>query len=150
MTDSSKKPASPPDRLSRLEILIQWLLRLSGAVVMLAIVPVFFPAHWMQQIHDRTGLGAFPDHPISWYLARSLSLMYFAHGVMIVAISCDVRKFWTLIKIMCLLNVLIGAVLLGIDLNAPMPWWWTLTEGPGIMAGGILLFMLVRKQDAKP
>lgn len=147
MSDSTHFPSASPVPLTWQENLIQWLLRMMGGMVLLAIVPVFFPAGWMVYFHRLAGLGSIPDQPIFWYLTRSLSLMYFVHGTFVFALSTDVRRYWTLIKLLCGLNVLIGCILIGIDINAPMPWWWTLVEGPGIIGGGVLLLMLVKRTD---
>jgi hypothetical protein len=35
-----------------------------------------------------------------------------------------------------------SVVLLGVDLAAGMPWWWTVSEGPGGVVFGALLFVL--------
>lgn len=149
MTDSVQNQDQLSESSTEVEVLIGWLLRLMGGIVLMAIVPVFFPASWMKFLHEQAGLGSIPDQPIFWYLTRSLSLMYFVHGVFVFAISTNVRRYWPLIKMLCALNVVIGLILIGIDLNASMPWWWTIAEGPGIIAGGILLLMLVRKQERR-
>jgi hypothetical protein len=136
--------------LTREERLVTWLLRLLGGMVVLAFVPVFFPPAWMEHFHQLMGLGSVPDQPVFWYLARSLSLMYFAHGLMVLAISTDVRRYWPLVQLLGWLNIALGVILLFIDLNAPMPWYWTLAEGPGIIVGGIVLLALVRLNRPSP
>ncbi len=136
--------------MTREEWLVTWLLRLMGGMVCLAIVPVFFPPAWMEYLHQRMGLNRVPDQPVFWFLARSLSLMYFAHGLMVLAISTDVRRYWPLVRVLGWLNLALGLILLGIDLNAPMPWYWTLVEGPGIIVGGIVLLALVRLHRPSP
>lgn len=135
----------PP--LTRPEWLMQGLMRIMGTVVCLALIPVFFPASWMDAIHFRMGMGTIPDHPIVWFLARSLSLLYFAHGAMVLAIASDVRRYRPLVGWLGLLNIFLGAVLWGIDLSAPMPWFWTVADGPGIIVGGGLLLVLHRACD---
>lgn len=142
--ESGAATCVPAGQRSRLEWLVTWLLRLMGGVVVLALVPVFFPPGWMQYWHQRMGMGDVPNQPVFWFLARSLSLLYFAHGVMVLALSTDVRRYWPLVRLLGWLNVALGAILLGIDWAAPMPWWWTLAEGPGIIAGGVLLLALTR------
>jgi hypothetical protein len=39
--------------------------------------------------------------------------------------------------------------LLGVDLAAGMPWWWTAAEGPGGVAFGAVLFVLARPAYSK-
>ena len=44
---------------------------------------------------------------------------------------------------------LMSLVLLGVDLAAGMPWWWSASEGPGGVVFGALLLVLARS-DHKP
>lgn len=132
-------------KLNRTETIVQWLLWMMGGVVCLALLPVFFPAPWIRFLHGELGMGEVPDQPVFWFLARSLSLVYFAHGVMVLAVASDVRRYWPLVRWLALLNIVLGLLLLGIDLSAPMPWFWTAAEGPGIVAGGVLLLILHRQ-----
>jgi hypothetical protein len=44
---------------------------------------------------------------------------------------------------------LMGVVLLGVDLAAGMPWWWSASEGPGGVVFGALLFVLARPARPK-
>jgi hypothetical protein len=134
-------------QLNKWETYLLWLLRLVSTVILLSIFPIFFPRSWMETTHQAMGLGIVPDRPIFWYLARSLSLLYFAHGVLVFGLSTDIRRFWPLIKLLGWLNIFLGTILLGIDLEAPMPLWWTLAEGPGIIGGGILILVLTRQSE---
>ena len=120
-----------------------WILRLIGGSVCLAFVPIFFPLGLMASIHALLGLGEIPDQPIFEYLARSLSAMYFAHGCLVLVISTDVPRYLPLVKLVALLNIFLGVLLLGIDLLSPMPWFWTLCEGPPIAGIGIILLVTV-------
>lgn len=125
--------------------LLQWLLRIVGGSICLALVPIFFPLPWMEAIHGWLGLGEMPNAPIFEYLARSTSGMYFAHGVLILVASTDVRRFLPVIWAIGCLNFFLGAVLLVTDLIAPMPWYWTAVEGPPIMVMGAVLLGLTRR-----
>jgi uncharacterized membrane protein YhaH (DUF805 family) len=136
-------------RLNRVERWIQWLLWVVGGVEVLAFVAIFLPRDLMVSVHQSLGLGNAPDQAIFGYLARSLSLLYFAHGTVVLALTTDVRRYWPIIKLMAWLNLLIGLILLGIDWFESMPWWWTLGEGPAIIAGAILLLVLIRMNDRK-
>jgi hypothetical protein len=42
----------------------------------------------------------------------------------------------------------LGVLLLGIDLHAPMPLWWTLAEGPWVIVIGLVLVGLARRLDS--
>lgn len=136
------------ESLTKEERLVVWLLRFIGVVVLSALIPVFFPSSLMANLHERLGLGGFPDQPISWYFARSLSLMYFAHGVIVFSLSTNVRRYWPLIKVLGFLNLALGVFLTGIDFVCQMPWWWTAVEGPSVVGGGIVLIALIRKCES--
>jgi hypothetical protein len=40
--------------------------------------------------------------------------------------------------------VLAGVFAIVIDLDAPLPWWWTLVEGPSTLVSGALILYLSR------
>ena len=44
---------------------------------------------------------------------------------------------------------LLPRVVLGVDLAAGMPWWWSASEGPGGVVFGALLFVLARPAYSK-
>lgn len=128
---------------------VQLLLRLIGAVLCTAFFPMLFPRNWIEIGHDLAGLQAWPAQPISWYFARSLSLMYFVHGAFVLGLSTDVARYWPLIKLLGGLNLLIGAALTLIDLFSGMPPWWTIIEGPSIITGALLLLWMMRASVQK-
>ena len=72
----------------------------------------------MVATHERLGLGAFPDPPITIYLARSLSAFY----------------------------AIVGGLLLlfFIDRSAGLPPMWSLGEGPFVAVLGLVMSWLVR------
>ena len=98
----------------------------------------------MQAVHVWLGLGDMPQSTIVEYLARSLSAMYFAHGVVVLAISTDVRRYCPLVSMLGYLNMVLGAIFLGVDLVAQMPWFWTISEGPPIALMGLVLLLISR------
>lgn len=125
--------------------LVTWLLRLMGVATCLALFPIFMPLPWMHSIHSAIGLGDMPTALISEYLARSLSTMYFAHSIMVLAISSDVLRYKPLVGVVGCLNVALGLIFLGIDLFIGMPIWWTLAEGPPILAAGLVVLLLWKR-----
>ncbi len=124
--------------------LTTWTLRLMGAVLCLAIFPVFFPLSWMAELHDKLLPERLPGERIFEYLARSLSAMYFAHGVIVLTASTNVLRYLPLVRVLGILNIALGLLFLGIDLAAGMPNYWMAAEGPSIAAGGACLLLLVR------
>jgi len=121
-----------------------WLLRLCGGVLLLAALAVFLPTRWMEVSHGWLGLGTFPAYPLVDYLARSISGMYAMHGAVLIAVARDVRRFAPLVVLLAWANVVFGATMLGIDIHAGMPGYWTLLEGPSILLVGVLYLWLAR------
>ncbi|MCB1091839.1 MAG: hypothetical protein KDL87_09925, partial [Verrucomicrobiae bacterium] len=115
-----------------------------------AIGAVFIPHEWMNRIHERMGLGPLPDLPMIGYLARSLSLFYAWLGAIALYVSFDPDRHLGLIRQFALTGLAVGVIQTGIDLLAPVPLWWTASEGAFLFAyfGG--LFWLSRTKIAFP
>jgi hypothetical protein len=129
----------------RAEWWVRLLTRLTGVVLLLATGAVLMPFVWMDAVHQRLGLGELPDRPIVGYLARSLSGMYAFAGVVYLYMSFDVPRYLPLIRLQALLSVAFGAVLLTLDSQEGMPWYWIAGEGPSlIVVYGLLWWLTVR------
>ena len=120
------------------------LLRFGGTVVVLAFPTMLLPGDWMAAAHRWLGLGELPRTPIVEYLARSTSALYGFHGVLLLIVARDPQRYRPIVCYIATMNVLFGAMLLAIDLHAGMPALWTLVEGPGIAALGVILAWLLR------
>jgi hypothetical protein len=128
--------------------LLEWLLRLSGGLELLAVPFIVFPLSGMNFIHDRyLGLGPLPPGPIVEYLARTLSTVYAIHGAVLVGLSLNVKRYRPLIVVVGLIHALAGITFLGIDVSSGMPWFWTASEGPPVAVGGLLITWLARKRQ---
>ncbi len=135
--------------MSRIEITPaeKWLailLRIAGSVMMLAFGAVFMPTDWMAASHRWLGLGEFPASPLVEYLTRSASVLYGIHGGLYLVVAQDVRRYAGVLAYLAATAVLFGALMIGIDLFAGMPWYWTWTEGPSVLSFGVLLLFLLR------
>jgi hypothetical protein len=119
--------------------LVVVVLRALGVLDLLALGAVFLPLHWMAVAHAWLGLGTMPEGPLVGYLARSASALYALHGALILFLSFDVRRYWSLITFLAVLAVLHGAVMLGIDIAEGMPVWWTAIEGLGFAGTGAVV-----------
>ncbi|MEL7499695.1 MAG: hypothetical protein AAFN77_18980 [Planctomycetota bacterium] len=124
---------------------LQFMLLAIGTTLVCALVPMCFPFEWMASIHQWLGLGELPESAITSYLARSTSLMYAVHGSVMFYVGWHLRQHLSMIPFFALLNVLIGLILIGIDLGSGMPMYWTVSEGPMVSVGGIVLFWLHSK-----
>jgi hypothetical protein len=128
----------------RQERILVLILRLLGGLMLLAFVAVLLPADRMAEIHAALGLGALPQAPIVDYLARSLSLLYGLGGGLLFVVARDLRRHRPIARYLGWVNVVFGVVVLGIDLAAGMPAYWTWGEGPPIVATGWVLLYLLR------
>ena len=131
--------------MNRYEIWLQRLLVVIGIGLMLATIPIFFPADTMAYFHKLLGLGDFPDQPITLYLARSTSLLYAVHGFLMFLTGIRIQQLRMLAPVFGWLHVVLGLVMLGIDLASGMPWYWTAVEGVPISLAGLLLVFLAAK-----
>jgi hypothetical protein len=127
---------------SRFKFNVQVLLFLIGGSTVLAIVPLFFPITWMRGLHEWLGLGEAPTEAIFEYMARSLCVMYFTHGVFVLSVAFNLHQCWKLVPVIAATNIIIGIAMLFIDSFASMPFWWLLFEGPPILAIGLILLWL--------
>ena len=118
------------------------LLRLAGAVMVLAFLAVVLPVDWMAGTHRWLGLGEFPRAPIVDYLARSVALLYGFHGVLVLIVSRDPVKYRIIIWYLAVMNILFGAIIIAIDIHAGLPAMWTLLDGPPVTAFGIVIGLL--------
>jgi len=126
------------------ETTVVWLLRAGGAMTSAAWLTMVMPTESMAAIHAWLGLGEFPRAPITEYLTRTISGMYAVHGGLLLVVSTDVRRFRPLVVYLAIINVVIGAAFLAVDLEAGMPTWWTVSEGPPILLIGLAMLYLLR------
>jgi hypothetical protein len=125
------------------------LLRLVGVTALFALVAVFMPISWMASTHRWLGLGEMPTAPVVDYLARSLSAFYAFIGALCLVVAADLERYRPVVLFLGLAFALISALLLGIDLSAGMPWWWSALEGPPGVAFGAFMFFLARPVQSK-
>ena len=121
------------------------LLRLGAMVLLLAFGAVFLPAAWMSSSHTALGLGAFPRSALVDYLTRSVSALYAIKGGLYLVLSTDVVRYAPVIGYVAWSTVGFGLLMLGVDLHAGMPWYWTWIEGPVVTIVGLVLVGLQRR-----
>jgi hypothetical protein len=120
------------------------LLRLAGVFTLMAFLAMLMPQDWMASTHEWLGLGAFPRAPVVDYLARSVAALYGFHGVLLLLIARDLVRYRSIIGYVGVMNVVFGMLLVAIDLQAGLPLWWTIAEGPPIAAFGVVVLYLNR------
>ena len=126
------------------ERVLVFLLRLGSVMLLSAFGAVFLPTAWMESTHAWLGLGEFPASPLVEYLTRSVAALYGVHGGLLLVLATDVRRFHGIVRYVAAMNIVLGVLLLGIDLHAGIPWWWTLVEGPPVAVIGVVLLYLLR------
>jgi len=96
----------------------------------------------MASTHRWLGLGEFPRAPVVDYLARSIAALYGFHGVLLLVVSTDPVRYRAIVWFVAAMNVAFGLIVIAIDVHAGMPAFWTLGEGPPIIALGIVIAIL--------
>jgi hypothetical protein len=120
------------------------LLRVGGGVTAAAFLAILLPRDWMAATHQWLGLGEFPRVAVVDYLTRSVAALYGFHGVLLLLVSRNPAQHRSIVRYIGLMNVFFGLLLVLIDLHAGMPAFWTLAEGPPVVAFGVLVLYLSR------
>ncbi len=131
--------------ISREERWLAILLRIAGGFMLLAFGAIFLPADWMAASHRWLGLGEFPASTLVAYLTRSASALYGIHGGLYLVVARDVKRYAGVLAYLAGMNIVFGALMVGVDLYAGMPWYWTVGEGPPVAVFGVLLLVLLRR-----
>ena len=124
------------------ERLLKWILRLTGVALLLATPFVFLPRAWHGAAHNWLGFGPYPAGPIIDYLVRSVSAMYALSGVFCWLVSFDVRRYAAAIVFLGAASMAFGLVMLVVDVQLGLPWWWAVGEGPSAVVLGVVLIVL--------
>jgi hypothetical protein len=132
----------PPDRALWFLVLV---LRLAGVTTLCAFLAMFLPVDWMVSTHRWLGLGEFPRLPIVDYLTRSVAALYGFHGALLLLVASDPLQHRRIVSFVAVMNVTFGLIMVAIDVHAGLPLWWTLIEGPPIMAFGVVIAWLNRQ-----
>ena len=124
------------------ERLLVWLLRLAGAVEILAFIAVVMPRSWMETSHAWLGLGQMPDGPLLMFMIRQASYTYGVHGLSLWLIASDVKRFRPFVIFNGGAFLVAAPVFLLIDLTSGMPLWWALSDPASCGLFGIALLSL--------
>jgi hypothetical protein len=116
---------------------LQLFLRAFALAPMSAALAAALPIGVMDQIHRAIGLGPMPQGPIVEYLARSTSMFYALHGILLWYLASDLRRYRRLFRFYLRISLAFAAGLFLTDLSAGLPLRWALVEGP-IVAGFIV------------
>lgn len=121
-----------------------WVLRLAGAVEVLAFFAVVMPRSWMEASHVWLGLGELPQGAVTMFMIRQASYAYGMHGVSLWVLAADTDRFRPLVLLNAVSFLLAAPVFLIIDYTSGMPHWWTAADTLGCASFGAALLWLDR------
>jgi hypothetical protein len=127
-----------------------WLLRLAGAVEILAFISVVMPRSWMEISHEWLGMGAMPDGPLVMFMIRQASYAYGMHGISLWLIASDVDRFRPLVIFNGIAFLLAAPVFFLIDYTSGVPFWWTIGDTLACAFFGVgLLWLTVNDERVR-
>ena len=117
-------------------------LRVVGYFTLLAFAAALMPESWMVKIAKALTIDPFPSAPLTFYLARNLSLIYGFVGIGVLVIANDLDRYRPLVRLLALGTMAFGILQVTCDFQSAMPWWWSLGEGLSTLGGGLLMYWL--------
>ena len=122
--------------------LLLLFLRVVGYFTLLAFAAAVMPESWMVKIAKALTIDPFPSSPLTFYLARNLSLIYGFVGAGVLVIASDLDRYRPLVRLLAIGTMAFGVLQLVCDGMSAMPWWWSVGEGLSTLGGGILMYYL--------
>jgi len=126
----------------------KWLIlffRVIGIVTIFAFAAAVMPQKWIIEIAEELGFEPFPFAPLTFYLARNLSLMYGFVGCALLVIVSDFSRYRPQVSKVGIGTIAFGSLQFLVDIQSGMPMWWTLYESLSTIFGGVLIVILDRK-----
>jgi hypothetical protein len=121
-------------------------LRVIGGIALLAFAAAVMPETWIVATAEALGFDPFPFSPLTFYLARNLSLLYGFVGAFLLVVAFDLDRYRPLVRYVAIGTILFGPLQLMVDSMSDMPPWWTLGESLSTLVGGVLLYWLQQKR----
>ena len=145
-SDASVSSEANATRSEREKHLI-WFLRFVAASTLLAFVAAVMPEKWIVEIAEELSFDPFPNSPLTFYLARHLSLLYGFGGIGLFVMCSDYPRYKPLFPLLAWGTISFGLMQLIADVMAAMPIWWTVGESLSTMGGGGLILWLYRRAE---
>ena len=124
---------------------LRLFLQMVGYVTLLAFLAAVMPEQWIIEASKFLGFDPFPYSPLTFYLARHLSLLYGFVGIGLLIIAADLDQYGRLVRPLALGTIAFGILQLVIDLQSALPHWWTLGESCSTAMGGLIIAWLDRR-----
>jgi len=83
--------------------------------------------------------AAWSQRPLVVYLSGNADFAYVVIAALIWVISRDLERHHPLVRMCGWVMVVAGPAYLSIDLQCPLPWWWTLVDSAGCFLVGLAL-----------
>lgn len=119
-----------------------FFLRAVGVITLLAFAAAVMPEKWMIETSAVLGFDPFPESPLTFYLARNLSLLYGFVGAGLLIITTDYQRYRPLFRYLALGTMAFGGMQWIVDAQSALPLWWTLGEASSTFVGGVLIYWL--------
>lgn len=140
MSETGSAPRSTPsDRWVLL------FLKFVGSAALLAFGAAVMPEKWIVETAEALSFDPFPHSPLTFYLARNLSLLYGFTGVVLWLVALDLQRYRPLVYWIAIGTIGFGVLQAVVDTLSGMPSWWTLGESLTTFLGGWTLWLLDRK-----
>ena len=120
------------------------LLRAIGSITLLAFAAAVMPEKWIIETAEALGFEPFPYSPLTFYLARNLSLLYGFVGAGMLVVTMDFDRYRPLVRYLARGTMAFGTLQLVVDAQSSLPAWWTLGESMSTLLGGLLIGWLDR------
>ena len=136
--------ASRPPRL-KVQL---WLLRICILIMLTGLPGALLPEVAFQKFAWLMGHGRQPMTPLIIYLSGNAGFAYTALGILAWVISRDLPRYQPLVRAVGWVFVIAGPAYLSIDLQCPLPLWWTLMDSLGCLLLGVaILWAAPRPSD---
>ena len=76
-------------------------LRVIGGISLLAFAAAVMPETWIVETAEALGFDPFPFSPLTFYLARNLSLLYGFVGAFLLVVALDLDRYRPLVACVC-------------------------------------------------
>ena len=117
-----------------------WLLRVFILILFTGLPGALFPAAAFEKFSWLMGYGRPPLTPLTIYLAGNAGYAYTALGILVWVIHRDLPRYQPLVRVIGWILVIACPAYVSIDLQCPLPLWWTLIDSLGclFLGAGIL------------